>query len=1219
MRRFLLLISFLIIIVSTKPVAAQYYAGDIAPGSHLRFEHLTNDDGLSQNAGLAFLQDQQGFLWIGTQDGLDRYDGYNVIEYKNDPDNINSLSNNAIISLYEDNEGLIWIGTWGGGLNRLNPANNSFFRYAYDLNAENSISNPIVTDTYMGEDGNLWVGTLGGLDLLNPDTGDITHYKYNPADQTSLSSDAISVIVPTGDGKLWIGTGAYNAEGAGLNLFDPVTGKSQRMEQIGDCLASPNISDIFTIDDGTIWISYGGYGVMGGGLDHYNPKTKKCYHFDGGSDQNAQLIDNNFTDIIVDHHGRLWVTSWSGGLWRLSSTGIFNNIKHNPSDPESLSNNSLLSIYEDRSGVIWIGTLGAGINMLNIETLQFHTYRNDLTNSSSLPSNHVGSFAQTTDGSIWVGLWEYGLTKFNPQLGTFKSYTNDPSDPNSLSSALVSALCADPDGTLWVGTLGNGLDHFDPSTGIFTHYENKPDDPKSILDNQISAIFYDPNGRLWVGTFTSLARFEPTTKSFVNYQFPAPVVSFAVIGNELWIGTWGAGVFRLDMSDNSFLDPAKAIFTNLVNNPENDNSLSNNGVWSILQTPDGIVWLATEGGLNRYDIVKDQYKVYTTKEGLRNSTIFGILMDQHHYLWLLTNNGLVKFDPINELIRTYEKSDGLQSNEYNSNAYMQDRNGYFYVGGLGGFSKFDPLAIVQDINPPDVAITNFSIFGKSHYFDPTGETPIRLAYNQNFISFEFAAFDFKSPKNNLYSYKLEGFDKEWSQPDNRNYANYTNLPGGDYVFKVRADNGKGVWNNEGVSLRIIVTPPFWQTWLFRLGSIILLGTLIYLILRWRFQSIRRQNTQLQKVVEEQKRVEKELRESEERFRVMFENSPVGMLLLGLDRRIIDANAAICRQSEYSIDELIGQTPALVTHPDDYPEATRLFADMLAGKIDHYFVERRYIRKGGEIYWAQVSISIVRDVIGASLYFIGVVNDINDKKRSAEKLAAQEIEYRQKLELRISERTEELNKANELLRAKATQEAVLAERTRLARDLHDAVTQTLFSTTLIADVLPDIWQMNQEEGKRRLEEIRQLTRGALAEMRSLLVELRPNALIEVPLPTLLRQLTEALIGRSRMTIQLNTEGERKLPPEVQVSLYRLAQEALNNVVKHAKASQAVVTLRLGESVRLTIEDNGVGFDPSTVTADHLGLKIMRERSEAIGATLKVYSEPGEGTQISIIWQ
>jgi signal transduction histidine kinase len=262
---------------------------------------------------------------------------------------------------------------------------------------------------------------------------------------------------------------------------------------------------------------------------------------------------------------------------------------------------------------------------------------------------------------------------------------------------------------------------------------------------------------------------------------------------------------------------------------------------------------------------------------------------------------------------------------------------------------------------------------------------------------------------------------------------------------------------------------------------------------------------------------------------------------------------------------------------------------------------------------------VPDGAGNPHYLVGLLEDVTEEKHAAEKLAEQEAKHLQMLEERLAERTEELSAANERLRDQAAQDAVTAERTRLARDLHDAVTQTLFSTTLIADVLPDLWALNPVEGRRRLEELRQLTRGALAEMRTLLVELRPNALVEVPLATLLRQLTEAMVGRSRLAIQLSAEGERRLPPDVQVGLYRIAQEALNNIVKHARATQAVVTLRLGEAVRLTVADDGAGFDPVAVTADHLGLKIMRERAEAIGARFSIYSEPGDGTQVSVVWE
>ncbi|RPH61918.1 MAG: PAS domain S-box protein, partial [Chloroflexi bacterium] len=663
--------------------------------------------------------------------------------------------------------------------------------------------------------------------------------------------------------------------------------------------------------------------------------------------------------------------------------------------------------------------------------------------------------------------------------------------------------------------------------------------------------------------------------------------------------------------------------------------------------------------------------------------------------------------------------------------------------------------------PPQVAITDFSIFNESQAFDPSAENPIRLNYDQNFISFEFAALDYHAPGLNQYAYKLEGFDKDWVRAGTRNYASYTNLPGGEYTFRVQAANSDGVWNETGAALKLVVTPPFWQTWPFQLGLFLGVASLVAVGFQWRVRAVREQNAQLQKMVGEQKRVEVELRQSEARFRAMYDNAAVGMAMMSLDRKIININQTSAQMTGYSLEELVGTDPTRLSHPDDLQIGREQFQELVAGKIPGFQMEKRFIRKNGETFWGRVTYSLVPDKDGqpeymvgiiedvteereaektlaesearfrtlynsaemgivlvdlgsdgnvplddarfnhlvatqrlnpamlrmfgytademqqiavASLIYsedlgldrnefrqlitgeidsfrvekrfvrkdgsvfwgrltdslartadgaprmvIGIIEDITEERQAAERLAAQEAEYRRLLEQRIAERTEELNLANERLREKAAQDAVTAERTRLARDLHDAVTQTLFSTTLIADVLPDIWEMNQNEGKRRLEEVRQLTRGALAEMRTLLVELRPNALVEVPLPTLLRQLTEALIGRSRINIELSTEGERKLPADVQVSLYRIAQEALNNVVKHAKASQAVVTLHCAESVRLTVADNGAGFDPSTVTADHLGLKIMRERAETIGAKFSIYSEPGEGTQISVVWE
>ncbi len=375
-------------------------------------------------------------------------------------------------------------------------------------------------------------------------------------------------------------------------------------------------------------------------------------------------------------------------------------------------------------------------------------------------------------------------------------------------------------------------------------------------------------------------------------------------------------------------------------------------------------------------------------------------------------------------------------------------------------------------------------------------------------------------------------------------------------------------------------------------------------------------------IDEQKRTGAALRESEARFRALFDNTAVGVSLMTLDRHIVQINPTVTRITGYSAAEIGAINPSDLAVEADRFLDRELFRELVAGERNQYLIEKRYIRKDGSLFWGRVNFALVRDGAGRPLYIVGIIEDITEEKAAAGRLVAQEAEYRHLLEQRIAERTAELNAANERLRAKAAQDAVLAERTRLARDLHDAVTQTLFSTTLIAEVIPDLWVLDQPEAHRRLEELRQLTRGALAEMRTLLVELRPNALIEIPLPVLLRQLTEAMTGRARIPVHVTVDGnapDRRLPSDVQVGLYRIAQEALNNVAKHANATQALVTLRQDDSVRLTVADDGAGFDPNAVGADHLGLRIMRERAEAIGARFSLYSEPGEGTHVSVVWE
>ena len=1077
MRRLLFLIvsAVLLSLFTVQPVTSAPSGAEVVfyPGANVRFENLSVDNGLSQNDVRALLQDHQGYLWIGTQDGLNRYDGYTFTRFKNDPDNPYSISFNSIIALFEDTSGYLWIGTWGGGLDRYDPDSGMFTHYLPDANNPSSLSNPVVTSIVQGEGGRLWIGTLGGLDLLDPSTGQFTHFRSDASDPSTLSSDAISVITPAEDGMLWIGTGAFGIAGNGLNRFDPATGKVGRIQPRGLCLQASSISAIVADQFGGLWVGHGGSGLPGEGLDYYAYKTGSCQHYDMGN-TNGQLTNNNVTSLLIDHDNRLWITTWGGGLLHLEPgmMGGFASLRHDPANPDSLASDSVSALLQDRSGVLWIGTYDLGLSKLDLESLQFRTYQNDPADPTSLASNHVSAFAETSDGSIWIGTSEAGLDRFDPVTGRFTHYRNVPSDSSSLSSNRIMSLYADPDGSLWVGTANAGLNHFNPTTGKFQRYRHDSANPASLFDDEVTYITRDGEGSLWVATMGGLSRLDADSENFVNYSglAGAPVTLFAD-GGDLWIGMWGGGVSKLSLALPGILPPDRTRLTTqftLLHDASTPNSLSENSVWTIYKSWDGFFWFGTTSGLDRYNPRTGEFKNYTDRDGLPNGTVLGILEDSIGYLWITTTNGLVRFDPLAESFHIYGRNDGLQGDEFNPNAYFLSKtSGNIYVGGLNGFTVFNPLTITSNTTPPSVVITGLEVLGEPYPFDPQDNAVLKLDYKQNSISIDFAALDFHSPAKNTYSYLLDGFDDNWVQAGTSHNASYSGLSPGVYTFRLRAANSDGAWNQAEATLRIQIVPPIWQRWQFQVG-----------------------------------------------------------LALGL-------------------------------------------------------------------------VSLV--IAGFQVRLIASRNNASH------------------LEQRVADRTRELNQANELLREKAAQDAVTAERNRLARELHDAVTQTLFSATLIAEVLPDLWRKDLTEGRRRLEELRQLTRGALAEMRTLLVELRPNALVEVPLPTLLRQLTEAVAGQARIQILCDCAGECRLPADAQISLYRIAQEALNNVVKHAKASQVVVTLRIDDCVRLTIADNGIGFDSSAVDPDHMGLRIMRERAEAFGAKFYLESEPGEGTQISIVWQ
>ncbi|MGE5375596.1 MAG: two-component regulator propeller domain-containing protein, partial [Bacteroidota bacterium] len=1032
-----LLVLFLLPLSAGHALPTEWPAGDFdldfAPGSIVRFEHLSIENGLSQNAGLDIFQDSRGYLWIGTQDGLNRYDGYSFKVYKHDPEDPTSISHNSILKIIEDENGALWIGTWGGGLNHYDPATEKFTHFQHDPNDPSSISDDTVTALKKDSNGTLWVGTMAGLNRFDAKTSSFQHFQNDPNDPDSLSSNAISVIFEDSRGQMWIGTGANGTEGSGLNRFNPATGKAVRYHHVDfdpESLSSNNIASIYEASDGKLWIATGGFSLPGGGLNQFDPETGRTRSFKYDPADPSSISGNDLMSLWGDGE-TLWIGSWANGLSRMdfSKPGYFTRYQNNPYFADSLSGNEVWSLFKDRSGILWVGTSHSGINKLSASTGQFSLYQNNPSDPNSPGINATGAFAEDAAGDIWVATWGAGLDRFHPETGKFTHYRHAPENPDSLSDDLFMTVYVDQNNSVWAGTLGKGLNQIDPLTGKVTHYLHDPKNPSGIADDNISAIIPDQNGGLWIGTFGGLSHYDGNTGQFTTYSsdpnHPSSLSHNMVVslyldsGNHLWIGTWGGGLNELDLNDPTHSDPRRASFTHYINNPEDVSSLSENSVWTIHQTADGNVWLGTQLGLNRLDPLTKKFTHYTEKQGLPNNVVLGILEDDRGDLWLTTNNGLAQFDPQTGKFTVYDSSDGLQSNEFNSNAYYRAKDGTLYVGGINGFNRFKPQNIRPNPIAPQIVLTKFEVFNEPLPVDLSGKEPIRLNYKQDFISFEFAAFDFQAPQNNQYAYMLEGFDKDWIQVGNRRYATYTNLPGGQYVFRVKASNSDGTWNNTGIAVPVIITPPIWQTWWFIGLAIFVLGVAVAGGFRWRLNAIREQNIRLETDVAErtgelseinkllekeveqrkwaeaelEKRAAQELQQSEERFRATFENSAIGIALTTLDGHLLRANPAICKMSGYTEEELQARTDLENTYPEDRSAGMDFLAELLEGKRDSYQVEKRYVRKNGEVFWAQVTLSVVHDAEGRHDYLVSMVEDIEEQKRNLASLQESEARFR----------------------------------------------------------------------------------------------------------------------------------------------------------------------------------------------------------------------------------
>jgi signal transduction histidine kinase/CheY-like chemotaxis protein/ligand-binding sensor domain-containing protein len=822
----------------------------------LKFERLGTQAGLSQGSIICIFQDSRGIMWFGTRDGLNKYDGYKFMVYRNDPANPRSLSNNTVRDITEDASGNLWIATLGGGLNKFDRQKETFTVFKHNPNNLNTISTNLVTTLLVDHKNQLWIGTRNrGLDRLDISTNTFTHFAHSDSVSASLSDNDVRDIIEDHQHNIWIAT-----NNGGLNLYEEGRGFATFVHNKNDpySLSSNKIWCMYEDRSHNLWI-----GTYGGGLNLFHPESEKFERFQKDESNSNSLPHNVLVSISGDQEGNIYIGTENGGLSVFNlQTRIFHNYVNDDSDPTSLSSNSINSIYCDTKGNMWVGTFNGALNFLNRDARKFTHYKyNPVTNS--LSSNKVLSICEDADLNIWIGTDGGGLNLFDPATESFVHFKHEEGNANSIAGDYVLKVYEDHDKNLWIGTWGDGLTIYNREKNTYKHFKHDPNDPKSLSSNNCWGIYEDREQNIWIGTFGGgLNLFDRNSETFTHFKHDAND-PFSIGSNKVYsILDDGQGNLLIGTDDGglNIFDKQTRKFTVFKHNPDK-NSVSNNNVDCILIDRKGNLWMSTDAGLNHFDRKTKQFSCYRMKDGLPNDMIMGLLEDTHGNLWISTNKGISVLNPETKKFKNYTTADGLQADEFKEEAYFKARSGKMYFGGNNGFNEFFPDSVKDRPFEPKLIITNFQIFNKdvpiaadkntSPLTQSITETKeIMLSYEQSVISFEFASLNFAAPEKKQYAYKLIGFDKDWNYIGTQHTATYTNLDPGEYVFTVKGLDNEGNWSESLSGIKLTITPPFWQTIWFKAIVLLFVTGSIIAFFRIRLGVIQRQKADLQREVQE---------------------------------------------------------------------------------------------------------------------------------------------------------------------------------------------------------------------------------------------------------------------------------------------------------------------------------------------------------------------------------
>ena len=800
----------------------------VVDGSDVRFRRLSTTDGLSQRRVAQITQDNQGFMWFGTQYGLNRYDGHNFKVFVPDPRKPNSLSGVFISALFKDRDGTLWVGC-DRFLNKFEPATETFVRY------------PVPNVNHISQDTarTLWLATDSGLYRLDPATGRIRQYSHNPNDPSSLSSNHVKSSGEDKEGRFWIATSE------GLDEFDRETEKVTLHVPVHE----PSREMAFYEDRfGVFWIFH----ASGNGLEVFDRKTNTLTHYSFREQKLASALTGVMA-MLEDQNGTLWVATQGAGLLKFDrNQWRFIRYRNDPADSESLAQDRVISLFADREGSIWAGLDGTGPTRFTTIPPLFEKTPHDFGIPNHKNEGYVEAIYEDRQGILWMGTSE-GLNRIDRKAGRYTSHRIPR------QGVVINAITIREDrlGDLWLGTYDQGLLRFDGRTGQFKTYKHDPANPYSLSNDIVSRLLVDHNGTLWAATWDGLNRFDASSGRFKNYsrdpQGRNPLYLELVEDREgkLWLGTHSSGLQRFD--------PATGQFTSYEHNINHQGTLSDSRVNSVFFDHTGGMWVGTQNGLDMFEPQTGTFTMYGEQDGMAGNVVSCILEDERGRLWMGTNQGISSFDPLTKRFNNYTSADGLPGADLTGwGACFKSADGKMFFGGFSGATAFYPDKVTDSHYVPPVVLTDFRLSGAPVEVGAgspleksiTYANTLTLSHRQNMFSLEFSALSYSNPTTNRYRYKLEGLDSKWHEVGSeQRLVNYTTLPAGIYVFRVQGATSQGPWSEPGAALRIEILPPWWNTWWFRVVCVAVSVTLLWGIYRWRIQQLQRQEKKLRDVIE----------------------------------------------------------------------------------------------------------------------------------------------------------------------------------------------------------------------------------------------------------------------------------------------------------------------------------------------------------------------------------